>query len=75
MPSGQGLIPASDQEVFADVFARNPPDGPWAVGLAFHYALMNDAPQLDVLRELVTPESLAAWATSARPGNCWRTLA
>ena len=62
MPSGQGLIPASDQEVFADVFARNPPDGPWAAGLAFHYALTNDdGPQLDVLRDLVTPESLAAW--------------
>ncbi len=62
MPSGQGLIPASDQEVFADVFARNSPDGPWAADLAFHYALMNDdGPQLDVLQDLITPGSLAAW--------------
>jgi hypothetical protein len=61
-PSGQGLIPASDSEVLADVFAQNPPDGPWAAGLAFHAALTHDdGPQLDVLRNLVTPESLAAW--------------
>jgi len=62
MPSGRGLIPASDQEVLADVFAQNPPDGPWAAGLAFHNALTNNnGPQLDVLRDLVTPESLGGW--------------
>ncbi len=61
-PPGQGLIPASDSEVLADVLAQNPPDGPWAAGLAFHAALTHDdGPQLDVLGTLVTPESLAAW--------------
>jgi len=44
------------------VLAHNPPDGPWAVGLAFHAALTHDdGPQLDVLRNMVTRESLAAW--------------
>jgi hypothetical protein len=60
-PPGRGLIPASDDEVAAEVFAQNS-DGPWAAGRAFHNALMHDdCPQLDVLRNLVTPESLPAW--------------
>jgi hypothetical protein len=61
-PSGQGLIPVSDSEIFADVLAHNTPDGPWAAGLLFHAALTHDdGPQLDLLRNLVTSESLAAW--------------
>jgi hypothetical protein len=61
-PSGQGLSPASDSEVFADVLAHNPPDGPWAAGFLFHNALIHDdGPQLDVLRDLVTPASLVLW--------------
>jgi hypothetical protein len=54
-PSGRGLIPVSDSEVFADVLAHNTPDGPWAAGLLFHAALTHDdGPQLDLLRNLVT---------------------
>jgi hypothetical protein len=61
-PSGQGLIPASAAEVYVDVLAHNQPDGPWAAGQVFHDALLHDdGPQLAVLKNLVTPESLAAW--------------
>ncbi len=61
-PSGQGLIPASDSEVLVGVLADNPTDGPWVAGLAFHAALTHtDGPQFDMLRNMVTPESLAAW--------------
>jgi hypothetical protein len=68
-PEGQGLVPASDDEVLADVLANNTPDGPWATGLAFHAALTHgDGAQLGMLRNLVTPESLPAWGdfTAAR---------
>ena len=68
-PSGQGLIPASDSEVLAGVLADNPSDGPWAGALAFHAALTHgDGPQLNVLRDLVTPESLAAWGDFSAAG-------
>ena len=61
-PPGHGFVLASDDEVFADVLAHNPPDGSWAAGLLFHTALTHDdGSQLDMLRNLVTPESLPLW--------------
>jgi hypothetical protein len=61
-PPGQGLIPVSESEAVAGMIAENPPDGPWAAGWAFWSALRgHDGPRLDVLPNLVTPESLAAW--------------
>jgi|SRR5579859_4147898 len=60
-PPGQGLIPGPESEAIA-AMNQNPPGGPWAVGWAFWTALIDaDGPQLDVLRYLVTPESLAGW--------------
>ena len=61
-PPGQGLIPASEQEAFADISASNHPAGPWAAGRAFYMALTRDGgTDVGELRRLVTPESLNAW--------------
>ncbi|MDQ2876638.1 MAG: hypothetical protein M3Y33_18315 [Actinomycetota bacterium] len=61
-PGGHGLVPASDEEVIAGAVADNPPGSPWWTGRDFVNALTHeDGPQLRVLRQLVTPESLPAW--------------
>jgi hypothetical protein len=81
LPSGRGLIPASDDEILRDVIARNPPGGPWAAAYAFNAALAHeDGARLDELQGMVTPESLAGWGdfTAARDllsGTCMTSRA
>lgn len=61
-----GLIPASAEEVLADVAESNPPGSPWWTGHAFHAAVTReDGQQITALHQLVTPESLAAWGDFA----------
>jgi hypothetical protein len=62
LPSGRGLIAATDEEVARDVLDHNLPGGPWEAGLAFHFALTHEeGAQVGELRTLVTPESLTQW--------------
>ncbi len=61
-PQGLGLVPATPEEAMEHAFRENPPGSPWRVGYAFYMALTRKSGlRLDLVRNLVTPESLDAW--------------
>lgn len=80
-PSGKGLVPADGDDAIAQAIRENPPGGPWMTGIMFHYAVVDEGgAEVDKLRRLVTPESLAAWGnfSSTRAllmGTGWTTRA
>lgn len=65
-PSGEGIIPADDEEAGADFGDLSDPGNPMSSAVAFYNAVTADeGPDLDVLRVACTPESWEAWGDFA----------
>jgi hypothetical protein len=64
-PSGAGLVPGTLADALASLGPRVPTN-PAAVALEFYLAATNEeGPDVDTLRQLVTPESLRDWGDFA----------